>query len=108
MLNRQAFKGDLDDLMKKAKEMVSLADKYTKKISGQKGKTSDDEYSKLEGYLQSMGLDNPVTRDKYKSGMPESLKIFMADLGQKTLTRKSCRDSLQSFLLSLSLPLTET
>ncbi|XP_065842907.1 vacuolar protein-sorting-associated protein 36-like [Oscarella lobularis] len=63
----QAFQ-DLDALMDKAKEMVTLADRFASKLEEKKGSITEDETVAFKAYLLSIGIANPVTRETHGSG----------------------------------------
>ena len=63
----QAFK-DLDGLIEKAKDMVSLVNKFAAKIEEKKGTVSEDETIQFKAYLLSVGIANPVTRETHGTG----------------------------------------
>ena len=60
-----AFK-DIDNLMVKGKEMVSLAERIAQKLSDVK--TGGDETVQLKSHLLSIGISNPVTRETHGTG----------------------------------------
>jgi ESCRT-II complex subunit VPS36 len=57
----QAFQ-DLDGLIEKAKDMVTLADRFASKLEEKQGSISEDETIAFKSYLLSIGIANPVTR----------------------------------------------
>eukprot|EP00050_Salpingoeca_kvevrii_P015788 m.50070 g.50070 ORF g.50070 m.50070 type:complete len:395 (-) comp6516_c0_seq1:46-1230(-) len=61
-----AFRGDIDALMVRAKEMVALSQKYAAKMAKQSA-VSDSEQAQLDEYMKDMGIENPVTRQTFKS-----------------------------------------
>ena len=96
-----AFK-DLDALIEKAKDMVSLAEKFSKKLSEKEVGVTDDETVAFKSYLLSMGIDNPVTKETYGSGnryhqeLAKELFSFLKDPldnegGVMTVTDVYCR-----------------
>ncbi|KAL1505321.1 hypothetical protein ABEB36_004913 [Hypothenemus hampei] len=58
---------DLDKLMEKAKEMVRLSQMISTKIKERQGDITEDETVRFKSYLLSLGIDDPVTRDSYKT-----------------------------------------
>ncbi|KAJ8944772.1 hypothetical protein NQ318_003640 [Aromia moschata] len=58
---------DLDKLMSMAKEMVKLSRTISTKIKEKQGDITEDETVRFKSYLMSLGIDDPVTRDSYKS-----------------------------------------
>jgi len=96
-----AFK-DLDALIDKAKDMVSLAERFSTKLKDKDVSITDDETVAFKSYLLSMGIDNPVTRDthgtgvKYHAELAKQLSTFLEKLledegGFMTLTDVYCR-----------------
>lgn len=63
----QAFK-DLDGLIEKAKDMVTLVNKFAAKLEDKKGSLTEDETIQFKSYLLSVGIANPVTRETHGSG----------------------------------------
>ncbi|KAK5644227.1 hypothetical protein RI129_008072 [Pyrocoelia pectoralis] len=61
-----AFK-DLNKLMTMAKDMVLLSQNISTKIREKQGDITEDETVRFKLYLLSLGIDDPVTRDAYKS-----------------------------------------
>ncbi|CAH2234175.1 vacuolar protein-sorting-associated protein 36 [Pararge aegeria] len=61
-----AFK-DLTKLMEKAKEMVSISKNISSKIREKQGDISEDDTVRFKSYLMSLGIDDPVTRDAFRS-----------------------------------------
>ncbi|XP_023011934.2 vacuolar protein sorting 36 [Leptinotarsa decemlineata] len=58
---------DLDKLMTMAKDMVRLSKMISTKIKEKQGDITEDETVQFKSYLLSLGIDDPVTRDSYKS-----------------------------------------
>lgn len=58
---------DLNKLMIMAKDMVKLSQMISTKIKEKQGDITDDDTVKFKSYLLSLGIDDPVTRDSYKS-----------------------------------------
>ncbi|XP_004927818.1 vacuolar protein-sorting-associated protein 36 [Bombyx mori] len=58
---------DLTKLMEKAKEMVSLSKNISTKIREKQGDISEDDTVRFKSYLMSLGIDDPVTRDAFRS-----------------------------------------
>jgi len=94
-----AFK-DLDALIGKAKDMVALAEKFSKKLSDKEISVTDDETVAFKSYLLSMGIDNPVTREshgnRYHQELAKQLASFLDEPLQKeggvmTVTDVYCR-----------------
>ncbi|XP_022116027.2 vacuolar protein-sorting-associated protein 36 [Pieris rapae] len=61
-----AFK-DLTKLMEKAKDMVSISKTISTKIREKQGDISEDDTVRFKSYLMSLGIDDPVTRDAFRS-----------------------------------------
>lgn len=58
---------DLKKLMEKAKEMVSISKTISSKIREKQGDISEDDTVRFKSYLMSLGIDDPVTRDTFRS-----------------------------------------
>ncbi|KAG7206387.1 hypothetical protein KM043_003751 [Ampulex compressa] len=58
---------DLKKLMEMAKDMVAISKTISTKIRERQGDITEDETIKFKSYLMSLGIDDPVTRDAYKS-----------------------------------------
>ncbi|KAJ8922496.1 hypothetical protein NQ315_007525 [Exocentrus adspersus] len=58
---------DLSKLMAMAKDMVRLSGTISTKIKEKQGDITEDETVRFKSYLMSLGIDDPVTRDSYKS-----------------------------------------
>lgn len=58
---------DLSKLMTMAKDMVRLSQVISAKIRERQGDITEDETVQFKSYLLSLGIDDPVTRDSYKS-----------------------------------------
>ncbi|XP_046742245.1 vacuolar protein-sorting-associated protein 36 [Diprion similis] len=58
---------DLQKLMGMAKDMVSISKTISNKIREKQGDITEDETVRFKSYLMSLGIDDPVTRDAYKS-----------------------------------------
>ncbi|XP_001601562.1 vacuolar protein-sorting-associated protein 36 [Nasonia vitripennis] len=58
---------DLKKLMGMAKDMVSISKTISAKIRERQGDITEDETVRFKSYLMSLGIDDPVTRDAYKS-----------------------------------------
>lgn len=97
----QAFQ-DLSKLMAKAKEMVRISQSISNKIKEKQGGITEDETIQFKSYLLSLGIDDPVTRDSYKSNdqyytnlakqIAEVLHQPIEDVGgMMTLTDAYCR-----------------
>ncbi|XP_030757433.1 vacuolar protein-sorting-associated protein 36 [Sitophilus oryzae] len=93
---------DLSKLMSMAKDMVKLANAISTKIKDKQGDITEDETIRFKSYLMSLGIDDPVTRDGYKSsnqyykGVAKELSDFLykyiEDMGgMMTLTDVYCR-----------------
>ncbi|KAI8440367.1 hypothetical protein MSG28_001699 [Choristoneura fumiferana] len=61
-----AFK-DLTKLMEKAKDMVVISKNISTKIREKQGDISEDDTVRFKAYLMSLGIDDPVTRDAFRS-----------------------------------------
>ncbi|CAG5056038.1 unnamed protein product [Parnassius apollo] len=58
---------DLRKLMEKAKDMVSISKTISTKIREKQGDISEDDTVRFKSYLMSLGIDDPVTRDAFRS-----------------------------------------
>ncbi|KAF5300006.1 hypothetical protein FQR65_LT09262 [Abscondita terminalis] len=58
---------DLSKLMSMAKDMVNLSRTISTKIREKQGDITEDETVRFKSYLLSLGIEDPVTRDSYKS-----------------------------------------
>ncbi|XP_066150199.1 vacuolar protein-sorting-associated protein 36 [Euwallacea fornicatus] len=58
---------DLNKLISMAKDMVKLSKAISTKIKERQGEITEDETIQFKSYLLSLGIDDPVTRDSYKS-----------------------------------------
>ncbi|XP_022906382.2 vacuolar protein-sorting-associated protein 36 [Onthophagus taurus] len=58
---------DLSKLMVMAKDMVRLSNNISNKIKDKQGDITEDETIRFKSYLLSLGIDDPVTRDSFKS-----------------------------------------
>ncbi|CAH2092136.1 unnamed protein product [Euphydryas editha] len=58
---------DLKKLMEKAKEMVTISKTISSKIREKQGDISEDDTVRFKSYLMSLGIDDPVTRDAFRS-----------------------------------------
>ncbi|XP_045459756.1 vacuolar protein-sorting-associated protein 36 [Melitaea cinxia] len=58
---------DLKKLMEKAKEMVTISKTISSKIREKQGDISEDDTVRFKAYLMSLGIDDPVTRDAFRS-----------------------------------------
>ncbi|CAH2062899.1 unnamed protein product, partial [Iphiclides podalirius] len=58
---------DLKKLMEKAKEMVTISKTISTKIREKQGDISEDDTVRFKSYLMSLGIDDPVTRDAFRS-----------------------------------------
>nr|XP_026491663.1 vacuolar protein-sorting-associated protein 36 [Vanessa tameamea] len=58
---------DLKKLMEKAKEMVTVSKTISSKIREKQGDISEDDTVRFKSYLMSLGIDDPVTRDTFRS-----------------------------------------
>ncbi|KAL4714403.1 hypothetical protein ACJJTC_017698 [Scirpophaga incertulas] len=58
---------DLTNLMEKAKDMVTLSKNIANKIREKQGDISEDDTVRFKSYLLSLGIDDPVTRDGFRS-----------------------------------------
>ncbi|KAK6618555.1 hypothetical protein RUM43_012946 [Polyplax serrata] len=97
----QAFQ-DLSKLMAKAKEMVAISQSIANKIKEKQGGITEDETVQFKSYLLSLGIDDPVTRESYKSNdqyftnlakqIAEVLLVPLEEVGgMMTLTDAYCR-----------------
>ncbi|XP_060532086.1 vacuolar protein-sorting-associated protein 36 [Cylas formicarius] len=96
-----AFK-DLNKLMSMAKDMVRLSHTISVKIKEKQGEITEDETIRFKSYLLSLGIDDPVTRDSYKTNnqyykslakeMSDFLTKYVEEMGGiMTLTDAYCR-----------------
>lgn len=58
---------DLTKLMEKAKDMVGISKTISMKIREKQGDISEDDTVRFKAYLMSLGIDDPVTRDAFRS-----------------------------------------
>ncbi|KAJ8931917.1 hypothetical protein NQ314_015115 [Rhamnusium bicolor] len=58
---------DLSKLMTMAQDMVRLTRTISTKIKEKQGDITEDETVRFKSYLLSLGINDPVTRDSYKS-----------------------------------------
>ncbi|XP_068907055.1 vacuolar protein-sorting-associated protein 36 isoform X1 [Tenebrio molitor] len=58
---------DLSKLMTMAKDMVQLSRTISTKIKEKQGDITEDETVRFKSYLLSLGIDDPVTRNSYKT-----------------------------------------
>ncbi|RVE52529.1 hypothetical protein evm_002923 [Chilo suppressalis] len=58
---------DLTKLMEKAKDMVAISKAISAKIREKQGDISEDDTVRFKSYLMSLGIDDPVTRDTFRS-----------------------------------------
>uniref|UniRef100_A0A2H1VZU7 Vacuolar protein-sorting-associated protein 36 n=1 Tax=Spodoptera frugiperda TaxID=7108 RepID=A0A2H1VZU7_SPOFR len=58
---------DLKKLMEKAKDMVAISKNISTKIRDKQGDISEDDTVRFKAYLMSLGIDDPVTRDAFRS-----------------------------------------
>ncbi|XP_047023158.1 vacuolar protein-sorting-associated protein 36 [Helicoverpa zea] len=58
---------DLRKLMEKAKDMVAISKNISNKIRDKQGDISEDDTVRFKAYLMSLGIDDPVTRDAFRS-----------------------------------------
>lgn len=58
---------DLKKLMEKAKDMVVISKNISTKIREKQGDISEDDTVRFKSYLMSLGIDDPVTRDTFRS-----------------------------------------
>ncbi|CAH0561245.1 unnamed protein product [Brassicogethes aeneus] len=93
---------DLSKLMTMAKDMVRLTRLISTKIKEKQGDITDDETVQFKSYLLSLGIDDPVTRESYKSdnqyykGLARQISDFMCKHieevgGMMALTDVFCR-----------------
>ncbi|KAH0956450.1 hypothetical protein HN011_000604 [Eciton burchellii] len=93
---------DLTKLMNMAKDMVAISKTISAKIRARQGDITEDETVRFKAYLMSLGIDDPVTRDVYKSSNEyfEQLAKQLAHIleepikevgGMMTLTDVYCR-----------------
>lgn len=93
---------DLKKLMEMAKDMVAISKTISAKIRERQGDITEDETVRFKSYLMSLGIDDPVTRDAYKSSNEyfRQLAMQLAHIleepimevgGMMTLTDVYCR-----------------
>ncbi|GLV35192.1 Vacuolar protein sorting 36 [Carabus blaptoides fortunei] len=93
---------DLSKLMTMAKDMVHLSRSISNKIRDRQGDITEDETIRFKSYLMSLGIDDPVTRDSYKSNnkyykdLAKQISDILADRvnevgGMMSLTDVYCR-----------------
>lgn len=93
---------DLRKLMEMAKDMVTISKTISTKIRERQGDITEDETVRFKSYLMSLGIDDPVTRDAYRSNNEyfRQLARQLADIleepikevgGMMTLTDVYCR-----------------
>ncbi|XP_069703210.1 vacuolar protein-sorting-associated protein 36 isoform X2 [Periplaneta americana] len=58
---------DLSKLMGMAKDMVNLSKNISQKIRERQGDITEDETVRFKSYLLSLGIDDPVTRNDFRS-----------------------------------------
>ncbi|XP_049777747.1 vacuolar protein-sorting-associated protein 36 [Schistocerca cancellata] len=58
---------DLNKLMVMAKDMVNLSKNISQKIREKQGDITEDETVRFKSYLLSLGIDDPVTRNDFRS-----------------------------------------
>lgn len=93
---------DLRKLMEMAKDMVAISKTISTKIRERQGDITEDETVRFKSYLMSLGIDDPVTRDAYRSSneyfrqlarqLAEILEEPITEVGgMMTLTDVYCR-----------------
>ncbi|XP_063987495.1 vacuolar protein-sorting-associated protein 36 isoform X3 [Diachasmimorpha longicaudata] len=93
---------DLRKLMEMAKDMVTISKTISAKIRERQGDITEDETVRFKSYLMSMGIDDPVTRDAYKTSNEyfRQLAVQLSQIleeplkevgGMMTLTDVYCR-----------------
>ncbi|ORY23975.1 Vps36-domain-containing protein [Neocallimastix californiae] len=82
----QAFK-DLNNLMKKASEMVAIAESISQKINQDNSMEGSKEQNQLKEILQELGISNPVTRRStggiYYQELAKQISKFIIKLFEK-------------------------
>ncbi|XP_077287412.1 vacuolar protein sorting 36 [Arctopsyche grandis] len=58
---------DLSKLMTMAKDMVSISKTISTKIREKQGDITEDDTIRFKSYLMSLGIDDPVTRDTFRT-----------------------------------------
>lgn len=58
---------DLSKLMTMAKDMVNISKTISTKIREKQGDITEDDTVRFKSYLMSLGIDDPVTRDAFRS-----------------------------------------
>ncbi|KAJ9590764.1 hypothetical protein L9F63_016280 [Diploptera punctata] len=58
---------DLSKLMDMAKDMVNISKSISQKIRDKQGDITEDETIRFKSYLLSLGIDDPVTRNDFRS-----------------------------------------
>ncbi|CAH0384681.1 unnamed protein product [Bemisia tabaci] len=93
---------DLSKLMTMAKDMVVISKTISDKICNHQGEISEDETVKFKSYLLSLGIEDPVTRNRvqnenqfYENLAKEISKILLGTIkeigGMMVLTDAYCR-----------------
>eukprot|EP00038_Savillea_parva_P019764 m.28776 g.28776 ORF g.28776 m.28776 type:complete len:401 (-) comp4545_c0_seq1:210-1412(-) len=81
---REAFQGDLEELKRRAKDMVKLSEQFTAKV--RKGEVSDSDTAEFQSYVVSLGISDPITKkacggneSKFHRELATELATFLAE-----------------------------
>lgn len=79
---------DLSKLMDMAKDMVNLSKNISQKIREKQGDITEDETVRFKSYLLSLGIDDPVTRNDFRSENQyyKELARQLADILEQPIT----------------------
>lgn len=79
---------DLSKLMGMAKDMVNLSKNISQKIRERQGDITEDETVRFKSYLLSLGIDDPVTRNDFRSESQyyKELARQLADILEQPIT----------------------
>ncbi|KAL1921786.1 uncharacterized protein VTP21DRAFT_10428 [Calcarisporiella thermophila] len=89
----QAFQ-DLDALMRKAADMVKLAESITSKLNKEPFDTLEVEASSFRTYLLELGVSNPITKDSAGAAYHRELSKELAEFLSVVLEREGGMKSL--------------
>jgi ESCRT-II complex subunit VPS36 len=86
---KEAFKGDLEELKSRAKQMVALSEAFTARLK--KGEVSDADTAEFQSYVVSLGISDPVTKkacggseNKFHRELAVELGRFLAEPIEKS------------------------
>eukprot|EP00035_Acanthoeca_spectabilis_P035968 m.37123 g.37123 ORF g.37123 m.37123 type:complete len:396 (-) comp7652_c0_seq1:114-1301(-) len=77
---QEAFRGDLEELKSRAKQMVSLSEAFTSKLK--KGEVSDADTAEFQSYIVSLGISDPVTKNACGGSENKFHRELAAELGR--------------------------